>query len=167
MQYFGIFFLLMLFLEIMSIVWMADWLGGGITFLLMIAGFALGLFMLRRMGVSGLLVAASAARGGGKVSLYQLLWPVRFGVAAVLLMSPGFVSTLAAAVLMLPFKGKPVADLKTDTPPENDAGSGFTYTSYTHASQRHADDVIEGEYTVTDGPGSKKPVPDYIENRPK
>ena len=53
MQYFGIGFLVLLFLEIMSIVWVADWLGGGVTLFLMIASFALGLFMLRRIVLAG------------------------------------------------------------------------------------------------------------------
>ena len=79
MQYFGIGFLVLLFLEIMSIVWVADWLGGGVTLFLMIASFALGLFMLRRIGLAGVLLAGSTLRSGG-VSLYQLLWPIRSSI---------------------------------------------------------------------------------------
>lgn len=162
MQYFGIIFLVMLFLEIMSIVWVADWLGGGVTLLLMIASFVLGIFMLRRMGTSGVLLAAAAMRTGGKVSLYQLLWPIRYAVAGVLLLSPGFVSMLAALVLMLPFKGKPVADLSGSS--HSNEQDGFTYTAHRRYGNR--DDVIEGEYTVTDSPGKKDTV-DYLEDKSK
>ncbi|HRM22212.1 MAG TPA: membrane protein FxsA, partial [Neisseria sp.] len=42
MRFFGIGFLVLIFLEIMSIVWVADWLGGGITLLLMIVSFVAG-----------------------------------------------------------------------------------------------------------------------------
>ena len=97
MQFLGIGFLVLIFLEIMSIVWVADWLGGATTLALMILSFVIGLLMLRRFGMSGVLLAASAARSGGNVSAYQLLWPIRYALAALMLMSPG-----VAAILMLP-----------------------------------------------------------------
>ncbi|KLT01121.1 hypothetical protein M671_07915, partial [Neisseria gonorrhoeae CH811] len=53
MRFFGIGFLVLLFLEIMSIVWVADWLGGGWTLFLMAATFAAGVLMLRHTGLSG------------------------------------------------------------------------------------------------------------------
>lgn len=167
MPYFGILFLVTLFLEIMSIVWMADWLGGGIVLLLMVGSFILGVFMLRRMGASGIFLAASAMRGGGKVSLYQLLWPIRYAVAAVLLMSPGFVSTAAAVILMLPFKGKPVADLGGGVSGRHYAEEeGFAYTR--HSGARSGDDIIEGDYTVTDGPEkSASSASDYLDDKTK
>ncbi|KLR78946.1 hypothetical protein M679_02885, partial [Neisseria gonorrhoeae SK7842] len=56
MRFFGIGFLVLLFLEIMSIVWVADWLGGGWTLFLMAATFAAGVLMLRHTGLSGLLL---------------------------------------------------------------------------------------------------------------
>ena len=46
MQYFGIGFLVLIFLEIMSIVWVADWLGGGWTLFVMALSFISGIFML-------------------------------------------------------------------------------------------------------------------------
>lgn len=163
MQYFGILFLVMLFMEIMSIVWMADWLGGGLTLFLMIGSFILGTFMLRRIGASGILLAAATVRGGGKVSLYQLLWPIRYAVASVLLMSPGFVSTLSAIILMLPFKGKPVADLSGAQGYTDNSHGGF---SYTNQAGGNADDIIEGEYTVTSDSANRK-TPDYLEDKSK
>ena len=98
MQFLGIGFLVLIFLEIMSIVWVADWLGGATTLALMILSFVIGLLMLRRFGMSGVLLAASAARSGGNVSAYQLLWPIRYALAALMLMSPGFASSMVAVI---------------------------------------------------------------------
>ena len=111
MRYFGFGLLGFGVLEVMSVFWMAGRIGGGMTFVLMVLSAMAGVFMLRRMGLSGVLLAASAARGGGKVSAYQMLWPVRYAVAGLLLLSPGFVSTAAAVLLMLPFKGGRAAEM--------------------------------------------------------
>lgn len=139
MRYFGIGFLVFLFFEIMSIVWVADWLGAGWTLFLMIGSFLLGSYMLRRLGFSGVLVAVAAARSGSAVSLYQLLWPIRYAVSAVLLMSPGFVSMLLAVLLMLPIKGRAIASGTANM------GGGFARRQTTPRD----DDIIDGEYTVT------------------
>ncbi len=162
MQYFGVGFLVLLFLEVMSIVWVADWLGGGIALFLMIISFALGLFMLRRVGLSGILLAAATMREGGHVSLYQMLWPIRYTVSGVLLMSPGFVSTLIAAILMLPLKGESLGDLgKTaadafNRNPHTAHSDSFEQVRQTIRHRRQDDDVIEGEYTVTDDGSTNK-----------
>ena len=99
MRYFGFGLLGFGVLEVMSVFWMVGRIGGGMTFVLMVLSAMAGVFMLRRMGLSGVLLAASAARGGGKVSAYQMLWPVRYAVAGLLLLSPGFVSTAACVSL--------------------------------------------------------------------
>lgn len=153
MQIFGIGFLVLLFLEIMSIVWVADWLGGGWTLFLMIASFAAGVMMLRRTGMAGVLLAGAAVRGGGKVSLYQMLWPIRYTVAALLLLSPGFVSMLGAFILLLPIRGKPI-EMKggfQQTYRQPDAGQG---------------DVIDGDYVVTRDETRRNAKQDYIEHKP-
>lgn len=159
MRFFGIGFLVLLFLEIMSIVWMADWIGGGATLGLMALSFLGGVIMLRNTGLSGVLLAGATLNSGSQISLYQMLWPIRYAVAAVLLMSPGFVSLLIALVLLLPFKGKPIA---------NAQGSVFTAGSNPFKSpnrQAHHDDgdIIEGEYTVT--PDTESKPTDYIEHK--
>lgn len=164
MQFLGIGFLVLIFLEIMSIVWVADWLGGGLTVLLMIASFALGLFMLRRTGMSGVLVAGAAMRSGKGVSLYQLLWPIRFALAGLLLLSPGFVSMVIALILLLPIKGKPVADMNIYTA-TFDSGRGqdpFTRQS----TQPKDDDIIDAEYTTVTRVDPRSQAKDYIEHKP-
>lgn len=156
MKFFGIGFLILVFLEVMSIVWMADWLGGGLTFLLMVVSFFFGVMMLRHIGLSAALMAGTTLRSQKDVSVYQLLWPIRYAVAAVLLLSPGFASTVLAAGLMLPFKGKPVANV----------GGGSFEVFRTHTPRReNDDDVIEGEYTVEDDDDAESKPIDYIEHK--
>ena len=160
MRYFGFGLLGFGVLEVMSVFWMAGRIGGGMTFVLMVLSAMAGVFMLRRMGLSGVLLAASAARGGGKVSAYQMLWPVRYAVAGLLLLSPGFVSTAAAVLLMLPFKGGQAAEM---------AQEHMSFTAYSSGMRggrsRDDDDVIEGEYSTVDGNGrpSEKPL---LEDKP-
>ena len=160
MQFFGIGFLVLLFLEIMSVVWVADWLGGGGALFLMIVSFVGGMMMLRHTGISGLLLAGAAVRSGQEISLYQMLWPVRYAVAGLLLLSPGFVSTAAAVLLMLPFKGGQAAEM---------AQEHMSFTAYSSGMRggrsRDDDDVIEGEYSTVDGNGrpSEKPL---LEDKP-
>ncbi|MCP2040562.1 UPF0716 protein FxsA [Neisseria sp. HSC-16F19] len=133
-------------LEVVSIVLMADWLGGGLTLLLMLVGLIVGVLMLRNIGFSAALMAAETMRSRENISLYQMLWPIRFIVAALLLITPGFASDAAALLLMLPLKGKPLPE-----------GSTF------HQGPRRpqGDDIIEGEYTVHDpdhtAPTSQEP----------
>ena len=105
MRYFGIWLLLLGGAEIVSIAMVAGRLGGLPTLLLIILSFMAGLAMLRNSGFSSVMLAGALFRSRGEVSFYQLLWPLRYVVAALLLMSPGFVSTLLALLLMLPFKG--------------------------------------------------------------
>lgn len=150
MRYLKVIFLVGLFFEILSIVWVADWLGGGWTLLLMILSFCTGVFMLRRLGLSGVLLAVSAVRSGGQVSLWQLLLPIRYAFAGVLLLSPGFVSTVLALLLMLPIRG----------------GAVVLQGRYTHSSRsRQDDDVIEGEFTVSQGEQRQKKSVDFLEYR--
>ncbi|ENT1353472.1 membrane protein FxsA [Neisseria gonorrhoeae] len=151
MRFFGIGFLVLLFLEIMSIVWVADWLGGGWTLFLMAATFAAGVLMLRHTGLSGLLLAGAAVKSSGKVSVYQMLWPIRYTVAAVCLMSPGFVSSvLAVLLLLLPFKGGAVLQ----------AGGAENFFNMNQSGRKegffHDDDIIEGEYTVEEPYGGNR-----------
>ena len=89
-----------------------------------------------------------------------MLWPVRYAVAGLLLLSPGFVSTAAAVLLMLPFKGGRAAEV---------AQEHMSFTAYSSGMRggrsRDDDDVIEGEYSTVDGNGrpSEKPL---LEDKP-
>ena len=154
MQYFGIGFLVLIFLEIMSIVWVADWIGGGWTLFVMAVSFIGGIFMLRHTGISGLLLAGADVRSGQNISLYQMLWPIRYTAAAVFLLSPGFISTAVALLLLIPFKGNATVS------------SAQSFQSrQTYSSAKDDEDIIEGEYTVTRTSKAEKPQ-DYIEHKP-
>ena len=154
MQYFGIGFLVLIFLEIMSIVWVADWIGGGWTLFVMALSFISGIFMLRHTGISGLLLAGAAVRSGQNISLYQMLWPIRYTAAAVFLLSPGFISTAVALLLLIPFRGNATA-----------SSTQYFQSRQTYSSAKEDEDIIEGEYTVTRTSKADKPQ-DYIEHKP-
>lgn len=106
-----VWFVAYLLAEVFSIVWVASALGFWATLLLMLISFFMGSAMLRNMGASATLLSLAVLRSKNEnVSFYQLLWPARYAIAAILLILPGFIGTLIAVILLLPFKGKPLAN---------------------------------------------------------
>lgn len=160
MQYLGLVLLFGAVAEIISIVLMADWIGGWATFGLMVLSFAVGLFVLRRTaGLAKVLMAGEMMRGSG-MSFYQMMWPVRIPAAALLLMLPGFASSLAAVLLLLPFKGKTAAG---GVHGKVFRGGPFGQTP------NNTGDVIDSEDYVVRGGGRKNSAgkeKDVIEHRP-
>lgn len=150
MRFLGLFILIFLGLEIFSIVWLAGKIGGLFTFLLIVLSFLAGSFVLRNSGFSRVMVLGEVMRSGG-ISLYQLLWPIRLPLAGVLLMSPGFISSFFALLLLIPFKGKPLSESEKFS----SQFQGFNHQQHHYSSQQkgnhHDDDVIEGEFTVKEG----------------
>ena len=137
MQLIGIFFLAGAVLEVLSIVMMVKLIGGMLTFALMVLSFILGSYLIgRNAGVSKVMLAGALLRGHGRMSLYQMLWPVRIPVAGGLLMIPGFLSSVLALLLLLPLKGGKAQ--------ESQGASPF----YTQRQTARDDDVIEGEFVV-------------------
>ena len=138
MQLIGIFLLAGAVLEVLSIVMMVKLIGGVLTFALMVLRFILGSYLIsRNAGVSKVMLAGVLLRGHGRMSLYQMLWPVRIPVAGGLLMIPGFLSSVLALLLLLPLKGG-----KAQEQPQG--ASPF----YTQRQTARDDDVIEGEFVV-------------------
>lgn len=134
--------------EIVSIALVADWLGGLWTVLLMAASFGVGVLMLRNLGFSSVFLAGSLLQQRDGMSLYQLLWPIRYIVAALLLLSPGFVSTLLAAGLMLPLKG------------------GRQFHAFHQPFTPQDDNVIDGQFsTVRPSSTPNAPPSKYLENQ--
>ena len=86
--------------------------------------------------------------------MYQMLWPIRYTVAGILLLSPGFVSTIIALLLLLPIKGRPAAQMNTQS---------FRQQTFTRRTEDDGD-IIEGEYTVTRADPQTKHQ-DYIEHK--
>ncbi|KLR84683.1 FxsA family protein, partial [Neisseria gonorrhoeae] len=76
--------------------------------------------------------------------------PIRYTVAAVCLMSPGFVSSVLAVLLLLPFKGGAVLQ----------AGGAENFFNMNQSGRKegffHDDDIIEGEYTVEEPYGGNR-----------
>ncbi|MGF6146902.1 phage T7 F exclusion suppressor FxsA [Kingella potus] len=160
MRYFGIGFLVFILLEIFSLIQAASRIGAFGTLALIILSAMAGLFMLRRFGLSGILLAGAAVRSGGQVSAYQLLWPVRYAVAALLLISPGFFSTLLAVLLMLPLKGGRAS--------QTVHGGAAQFGGFAQARPNGDDDIIEGDFRTVDGSRpSEKPANRFIEDRSK
>lgn len=134
-------------IEILSIIAMTSWLGGVAVLVLMVGKFALGLWLIRRFGIAGtLLMGQTLTRSNGLPSFYELLWPARYGLSALLLMSPGFVSTLLSVALMLPLK-HPLAATEKPSAARPRAASGRAYTGKDTTNPTL--DIIEGDYRVT------------------
>ncbi len=125
--------------ELCSIIFLAQAVGAGWTILILIGSFFMGLFMLRNIGFSKVLILGSLWNSNNNPSLYQVLWPVRFILAAVFLMIPGLVSDFLALLLMIPVKGPKLTQ------------NQFYYSNQQQPQKYESDgDVIEGEYSEVD-----------------
>ncbi|WP_024301170.1 FxsA family protein [Pseudogulbenkiania sp. MAI-1] len=120
------------FAEIATLVAMADAWGGGVTMLWVVMSAIIGIAMLRNQQLGALLTLGSLMRQGDRVSLYSLLWPLRYLLAGVLFLIPGVISDVLALLLLLPLQGPTIK--RPATPPQA------------------ADNVIDGEYTRVDEP---------------
>jgi UPF0716 protein FxsA len=129
-----ILFLILLFpvVEIMLLVALASHIGFMATLLYLILSALLGSWMLRNQELGALLTAGSVVRQGSRVSIYSLLWPVRYALAGVLFIIPGILSEIAAVALLLPLKGPAIRTAPAGPAPDSD--------------------VIEGEFQRVDTP---------------
>ncbi|AUZ05585.1 MULTISPECIES: FxsA family protein [Vitreoscilla] len=141
MRYLGWLFPAFLILEVVSIVMVSQWLGIW-TLVLMALQFFTGIFLMRNLGFSSVLMAGETLRKNPQgLSVYQLMWPIRFIISAILLISPGFVSTAIAAGLMLPLKGGPKTNIGSEQAQQ-------AYQQYRQRQNNHADgDIIDGDYS--------------------
>lgn len=152
MQLIGIFLLAGAMLEVLSIVMMVKLIGGVLTFALMVLSFILGSYLIgRNAGVSKVMLAGALLRGHGRMSLYQMLWPVRIPVAGGLLMIPGFLSSVLALLLLLPLKGGKAQE-------QSQGASPF----FTQRQAARDDDVIEGEFVVRSDGGKRHQHQDLL-----
>jgi len=136
----GLLFLLLLypFAEIATLVMLADKIGAGWTLLFVIASALLGLTMLRNQKIGALLTLGAMFRQGEQVSIYSLLWPLRYVLAGVFFLIPGLISDVLAVLLLLPLKGPSITM-------RNGAATGPGSTP-----PGSNPDIIEGEYTRVD-----------------
>lgn len=88
-------------LEILLIVRVAHWIGAGATFLLLLAGVAVGSLLIRRVGQRSMRQMASVLRGGvpSTEGLASSGW---FVLGGVLLIIPGFITDAVALLLITP-----------------------------------------------------------------
>ncbi|UTH75474.1 FxsA family protein [Chromobacterium sp. IIBBL 290-4] len=129
------------FAEIATLVALAGRIGGFAVFLLVMLSSLLGLWMLRNQKLGALLTLGSVMRQGDKVSLYSLLWPLRYALAGLLFLLPGLLSDVFAILLLLPFKGPDISLGGRAAGPMGPMGP---------AGQNGGSDIIEGEYSRVD-----------------
>jgi len=101
-------FLVLLFVEIWSIIKMSESVGVLATLVLLVAGFIFGLQLMRAQGINAMVKANQAAQ-----SAQSPLGPIAEGIvkafAGILLIIPGFVSDIVALLILLPFIRKAFA----------------------------------------------------------
>ncbi|MDF0605641.1 FxsA family protein [Neisseriaceae bacterium TC5R-5] len=134
MRTFLILLILYPFAEVAALVALADRFSGMAVFLFVVGSSLLGLWMLRNQKLGALFAISSMMRQGERVSLYSLLWPLRYMLAGVLLLIPGVISDLLAVLLLLPFKG-PSIQVNTQ------------HNRPTNAETKQDDTIIDGEYS--------------------
>ena len=139
-----ILFLILLFpiVEIMLLVTLASHIGFMATLLYLILSALLGSWMLRNQKLGALLTAGSVVRQGSRISIYSLLWPVRYALAGVLFIIPGILSEIAAVALLLPLKGPAIHTAPSGPAPAPDS------------------DIIEGEFQRVDTPPTQLGQPE-------
>jgi len=127
-------------IELVGLIVLAGRIGGLAVLLWLIVSALAGLWILRNQRLGMLLTAWGALNAGGQMSLYQMLWPLRFMLAGVLRIFPGVFSDLIALVLLLPLRG-----------PDLGAGMGG------EPPRAANDSVIEGEFSRVDDPKKRLP----------
>ncbi|QLG86947.1 FxsA family protein [Chitinibacter bivalviorum] len=118
------------FLEIMSLIWLADAIGTFPMLLIVLLSFGAGVLMLRhqRLGIG--LTLMNDIRTG-RLGLHSLFSVARYYIAAVLLIVPGLIGDVIALILLLPWgKSAPTVSTTGGMPPQ--------------------DGVIDGEYRRVD-----------------
>lgn len=139
----GSLFVVYLLIEISALSYLANHLGGYFLFLWIAASALAGIFLLRRQRI-GFARIINTFGQSGSLSIYQLLWPFRYGLSAILLIAPGVLSDLVALLLLLPFRGDPKIHIKANQT-----------RSPNHSTQKNTA-TIEGEYQEIDEVSHKK-----------
>ncbi|TDR80347.1 FxsA family protein [Paludibacterium purpuratum] len=133
-----VFFVLLLpVIEILLLASLASHIGLFATLLYLLLSALLGSWMLRHQKVGALLTLGSLLRNGEGISIYSLLWPLRYSLAGVLFIIPGVLSEIVGIVLLLPLKG-----------PRVNLGAKPT-------AHPMDEEVIEGEFQRVDTPSER------------
>ncbi len=91
-----------LFVEIWSIIKMSEYVGFLAALILLIADFIFGLQLMRSQGIGAMMKAAQASQAS-ESPLGALASAMVKAFAGILLIVPGFVSDIAALIILLPF----------------------------------------------------------------
>jgi UPF0716 protein FxsA len=94
-------FIILILLEILAFVWVADHIGLGFTLLALIGSAFIGLWLIRRTGLD-MVGRLRLSLAQGQEPGHSLIDGACFVVAGLLLILPGFFSDLLALLLMLP-----------------------------------------------------------------
>jgi UPF0716 protein FxsA len=94
-------FILLIMLEILAFVWVADKIGLGLTLLALIGSAFIGLWLIRRTGLD-MVGRLRLTLAQGDEPGHSLIDGACFVVAGLLLILPGFFSDILALLLMLP-----------------------------------------------------------------
>jgi UPF0716 protein FxsA len=94
-------FIVLILLEILAFVWVADQIGLGLTLLALIGSAVVGLWLIRRTGLD-MVARLRMVLAQGQEPGHSLVDGVCFVIAGLLLILPGFFSDLIAVLLMLP-----------------------------------------------------------------
>ncbi|XDZ51062.1 FxsA family protein [Neisseriaceae bacterium CLB008] len=132
---------LFLILEILSIVMMTSAIGGFNTILWMLCTFIIGVMMLRHFGRINMAMMNAGLRTGAPGSFMAAIWPIRFALAAILLLSPGIFSDVLAVIIMLPIWSIGGRFTAQSTHQQDSRGAYYRRERDTGDS-----DIIEGEY---------------------
>jgi len=95
-------FILLILVEILVFVWVADHIGLGLTLLALLGSATLGLWLIRRTGLD-MIGRLRLALAQGQEPGHSLVDGVCFVIAGMLLIVPGFFTDLLAIVFMLPW----------------------------------------------------------------
>jgi UPF0716 protein FxsA len=88
-------------IEVAALVAVVAWLGFGATLLVLLAGAAVGMWLVRREGARAALSLADAVRAG-RTPHSELTDGALIGLAGLLILVPGVVSDLLGLLLVLP-----------------------------------------------------------------
>jgi UPF0716 protein FxsA len=94
-------FILLILLEILVFVWVADRIGLGLTLIAVVGSAFIGLWLIRRTGLD-MVGKLRLTLAQGEEPGHSLVDGACFVIAGLLLILPGFISDLAAVLLMLP-----------------------------------------------------------------
>lgn len=149
MKLFLFFLLCYPFLEIFAFVTAIINLGPTFVLLWVLLSAVLGVLMLRNKRIGQLITLGALLNQKNDISIYGLLWPIRYSLAGVLFILPGIISTIAAVLLLLPIKGPTVNAQQYSFKHED---SGFNEDG----------SIIDGEYTQENSADSPNKPARYL-----